>query len=123
MGYARQATQRIDLPAEVGDGLWISIRNPKMLALTDLLAITDLTATGGDNRQAAGQVASLLIVDWNLTDMYHPDDPTVLPVPAADAGSLGKVPWEAVLAVAQAFAASQAPDPNSTAPLTESASS
>lgn len=112
MGY-RNSLIHIDLAEQLGeeyDGLWVKIRNPKILPQSVLMppdvklgpdGLPDLTeATSAGFKVIAG-----IIADWNLPDpLDEADDPQPMPlgqesaakIPVAVAGLLGKRIAEAV---------------------------
>lgn len=102
MGYKVAAKKRLNLPEDVADDLWIEIRHPKLMdwgvMSTFLQLVPDAKAgeTKTFNVDAARDLATGLIVDWNLTDIDGTDG-RILPIPSVDPASWSKVPSSAVI--------------------------
>jgi hypothetical protein len=120
MGYKLPATITLDLPADIADGLWIKIRNPKMIPWSTMKQFLKMASAPGDSGSmrfdpdAAQDLATSMIVDWNLPSMDG--DGMILSIPSKDPSSWEKVPSSAIVTlVLQAMGRPEnqpAPDPN-----------
>jgi hypothetical protein len=126
-GWKIEPAKRVDLPADIADGLWISIHHPKLLPFDATQKFIALAPAAGqkDGKQAAqGSVAGFdlekgkefateIILDWNLPGA----DGAILPTPKNDETVWQRIPALPVLmaifiTVGEATKAI-APDPNS----------
>jgi hypothetical protein len=94
MGY-RQPLITIDL-GEMGDGAYVTIRNP-LLEPTDRDSLTLPRTASGDldevalHDRAIRKIAGL-ITDWNIWDL----DGKVLPLPSVEATVMARVPQHVI---------------------------
>jgi hypothetical protein len=98
--FSDPATGKPMVLANLGDDVWVVVRNPLLMPQSMLLPKREV-ATNPDgsavNRQeaiaAGAEVIADLIAEWNLTDVMDlADEPAVLPLPATVDMILGQVP-------------------------------
>lgn len=117
MPYKLPPRIRLDVPEEIGDGLWVDIRNPAPGALpwavSKAIGAAQKRAKEAADFGAVDEIAVALVVDWNLPD---PDVAGgVLPLPSKDPKVMDRVPTAIVNLVINAWAKRPEPDidPNS----------
>jgi|GEM_PF-3698181 len=114
MGYALPARIRLDVDPEFGPGLWVEIKNPRLLTWSESKAIEAARRQAVQDSSAAAVVAEkileTMVTDWNLPSLTGAG---IAPLPSKDP-SLDQVPADAVVPlVLRAMQPKKAEDPNS----------
>lgn len=113
MGY-RNPLHIIDL-SDLGDGCYVTIRNPKLLPLEKLTPVQ--VPMGPDGRpiddaeaqRAVNEMLAGIIHDWRMYDANDmSDDPAPLPLPAT-AETVAKLPGTALKQLMDAVTSAVAP--------------
>jgi len=110
-GYATPViTRHFPELVEDGDDVWVTIRNPRLMAPGEMLSTADGVQTGPDGEvqdlgvasRASFKLAAKLIIGWRMYDAtFIPQlDPQGEPVPGAAAALLPPVPGPADVAKA-----------------------
>lgn len=100
-GWKVPATLRASIPEGIADGLWVQIQHPRRLPFSTMQAFLALTTSDGSEEVAgfdfgtARDLATGIIVDWNLPDESTPG--AFLPLPSKDLTVWERIPAMAVI--------------------------
>ncbi|MDI3341829.1 MAG: hypothetical protein QJR03_14985 [Sphaerobacter sp.] len=108
MGYLNPEIT-LEFP-ELGDGIRVTITNPKLLPWGKKRALFDGLSSVNPDPAKINEIVAALVRSWTVPSL---EDGTTLPTPAQDPSVVDRVPSTVVERIMEEFARSSGVDPNS----------